>query len=408
LLTEAQHPLGHTSFRLFWIGRTLSSLAFQMAAVAFGWLVYDRTGSAAGLGLVGLVQFLPMVVLTFLVGHVADRYDRRIVVATCQAVECATVAFLTLALVSGWLGTGGIYLAVALLGAARAFESPTSAALLPGVVPAATLPRAIALSSTAMQTAAIAGPALGGVLYAVGPAVPFGCAAMSFLAASLCVRALKLERTPPRKEPATLASVFSGLSFIWSRPVVLGTISLDLAAVLLGGATALLPIYAKDILHTGPWGLGLLRLAPALGALAMGAILSVMPLERKVGLTMFAAVLVFGLATIVFALSTSLPLSMAALVALGASDNISVVIRTSLVQLLTPEAMLGRVSAVNSLFIGTSNQLGEFESGMTAALFGTVPAATLGGVGTIAVVLAWMVLFPALRRADTYAAETRS
>ncbi|MCW6507964.1 MFS transporter [Hyphomicrobiales bacterium BP6-180914] len=387
---------------MFWIGRTLSSLAFQMSAVALGWLVYARTGSAASLGLVGLFQFAPMVVLTFLVGHVADRYDRRLIVSICQAVEGLTVLTLTLGIVGGWLGTPGIYAAVVVFGGARAFEQPTNAALLPGVVPAELLSRAVAVSSTAVQTAAIIGPALGGLLYAVGPSVPFACATVCFFLASLCVRAIRLERTPPRKEPATLASVFSGLHFIWQRPVVLGTISLDLVAVLLGGATALLPIYAKDILHTGPWGLGLLRLSPALGALAMGTALSMVPLERRVGLKMFAAVFIFGLATLVFAYSTNIAVSMVALAVLGASDNISVVIRTSLVQLLTPEAMLGRVSAVNSLFIGTSNQLGEFESGMTAALFGTVPAAALGGFGTLAVVVVWMMLFPALRRADRF------
>ena len=395
------NPFQHPAFRLFWAGRVLSSLAFQMTAVAVGWLVYERTGSAASLGLVGLLQFLPMVILTFLVGHVADRYDRRRIVAVCQAVEGTAVLALAAGSAGGSLHVAGLYSIVVVLGAARAFESPTVSALLPGVVPAAALPRAVAISSTAMQTATIIGPALGGLLYAFGPSVPFGIAAALFLGASGCIAALRLERVPPRREPATLASVFSGLTFIWERPVVLGTISLDLAAVLLGGATALLPIYARDILHTGPWGLGLLRTAPAVGALATGAVLSHVSLGHKVGLKMFAAVLVFGLATLVFALSRDLALSLVALVVLGASDNISVVIRTSLVQLLTPHEMLGRVSAVNSLFIGTSNQLGEFESGMTAALLGTVPAAALGGLGTLAVVGIWMALFPALRRADT-------
>ena len=380
----------------------LSSLAFQMSAVALGWLIYAKTNSATSLGLVGLFQFLPMVCLTFVVGHVADRYDRRLIVSGCQLVEGATLLLLCIGEIEGWLGVAGIYAAVAVLGGARAFEQPSNSALLPSVVPAGTLPQAVAVSSTAMQTAAIIGPAFGGLLYALGPAVPFGCAAACFLAASLCIRSLKLERPPVRKEPPTLASVFLGLRFIWQRPVVLGTISLDLAAVLLGGATALLPIYARDILHTGPWGLGLLRLTPALGALAMGASLSFVPLRRRVGMTMFSAVLVFGLATVIFALSTNIVLSMLALVVLGASDNISVVIRTSLVQLSTPQEMLGRVSAVNSLFIGTSNQLGEFESGMTAALLGAIPAAALGGLGTIAVVFLWMALFPDLRRADTF------
>ena len=401
-MTDPGRPFSHPSFRLFWFGRVLSSLAFQMSAVALGWLVYARTNSASSLGLVGLCQFVPMVCLTFLVGHVADRYDRRLVVSLCQLVEGVTLVVLCLAEVGGWLGIPGIFAAVALLGGARAFEGPTLSALLPSVVPADVLPSAVAMSSTAMQTAAIIGPAMGGLLYASGPAVPFACAAVSFLAAGLCVRSLQIERRVSAKEPVTLASVFSGLRFIWQRPIVLGTISLDLAAVLLGGATALLPIYARDILHTGPWGLGLLRLSPALGALTIGAGLSYVPLRRRVGMTMFAAVLVFGLATLVFALSSNIVLSMLALVVLGGSDNISVVIRTSLVQLSTPQEMLGRVSAVNSLFIGTSNQLGEFESGMTAALFGAMPAAALGGLGTIAVVFVWMALFPELRRADSF------
>ena len=373
-----------------------------MAGVSIGWLVYAQTNSASSLGLVGLFQFLPMVCLTFVVGHVADRYDRRRIVATCQLIEGVTLFGLACGALAGWLSIHAIYAAVVLLGGARAFEQPTASALLPGVVPASVLPQAVASSSTAMQTATIIGPALGGVLYALGPAVPFSLAALFFLGASLAIGSLRLEQPAPRREPATLASVFSGLSFIGKRPIILGTISLDLAAVLLGGATALLPIYARDILHTGPWGLGLLRLAPAIGALAMGFALARMPLRRKVGLKMFAAVLVFGIATVVFALSRNLGLSLAALLVLGASDNISVVIRTSLVQLLTPHEMLGRVSAVNSLFIGTSNQLGEFESGMTAALFGTVPAAAFGGLGTIAVVFLWMALFPSLRRADSF------
>ena len=395
-------PFARPAFRQFWIGRVLSSLAFQMSAVAIGWLVYARTGSAASLGLVGLFQFLPMVCLTLLAGHVADRYDRRRIVAMCQLVEGLTLLVLAIGSASDRLPIGAIYATVVVLGGARAFEHPTFTALLPGVVPPALLPRAVASSSTATQTATIVGPALGGLLYAFGPAVPFAIAAAFFCGASALIRAVALEQAPPRKTPATLATIFSGLTFIRKRPVVLGTISLDLAAVLLGGATALLPIYAKDILHTGPWGLGLLRLAPAIGALTMGFALGRLPLKRHVGLKMFAAVLVFGAATMIFALSHSLGLSLAALVVLGASDNVSVVIRTSLVQLLTPNDMLGRVSAVNSLFIGTSNQLGEFESGMTAALLGAVPAAALGGLGTVAVALLWMVLFPALRRADTF------
>ena len=391
----------HPAFARFWAGRVLSGLSFQMAAVAVGWLVYERTGSAYALGLVGLFQFLPMVFLTLVVGHVADRYDRRLVALTCQAAQGVGLAILALAIAGEGLEVWMIYVTVVLLGAARAFEQPTMAALLPGIVPAAILPQAMAVSSSAVQTAMIVGPALGGLLYATGSVVPFLAATVGFLAASVLLLSMRVERAPPRRVPVTMESLFAGIGFIRSRPVVLGAISLDMMAVLLGGATALLPIYARDILHTGPWGLGLLRAAPALGALSMSFVLTRFPLTRGVGAKMFGAVIVFGLATIVFALSTSLVVSMVALVILGVADNVSVVVRSSLVQLSTPDEMRGRVSAVNSLFIGTSNQLGEFESGITAGLLGAVPAGVLGGVGTVVVALLWMRLFPQLRQAQT-------
>lgn len=393
--------LDYPSFVVFWGARVLSAIGFQMSAVAIGWLVYALTGSAYSLGLVGLFQFLPMVVLTLLVGHVADRYDRRRIVQICLFVEGATLVVLALGVLDGWLTVPGIFVGVLVLGAARAFEQPTMAALLPAVVPAGILPRALAVSSSAMQTATIVGPSIGGLLYAVGTTVPFAVAAASFLGAGALMLLMRLERPPPRREPATLRSVFSGIAFIRSQPMILGAISLDMFAVLLGGATALLPIYAHDILQTGPWGLGLLRAAPAVGALTMSAVLTRVPLRHAVGLKMFAAVIVFGAATVVFAASTSLAVSLVALAVLGAADNVSVVIRSSLVQLLTPDEMRGRVSAANSLFIGTSNQLGEFESGMAAGLVGAVPAGILGGVGTVVVALLWMRLFPALRKAQT-------
>ena len=391
----------HPAFARFWAGRVLSGLSFQMAAVAVGWLVYERTGSAYALGLVGLFQFLPMVALTLVVGHVADRYDRRTVALSCQAAQGVSLAVLALAIAGEGLQVWMIYLTVVLLGAARAFEQPTMAALLPGIVPAAILPQAMAVSSSAVQTAMIVGPALGGLLYATGSVVPFLAATLGFLTASALLLSMQVERAPPRRVPVTIESLFAGIGFIRSRPVVLGAISLDMMAVLLGGATALLPIYARDILHTGPWGLGLLRAAPALGALSMSFVLTRFPLVEGVGAKMFGAVIVFGFATIVFALSTSLVVSMVALVILGAADNVSVVVRSSLVQLSTPDEMRGRVSAVNSLFIGTSNQLGEFESGITAGLLGAVPAGVLGGVGTVVVALLWMRFFPQLRQAQT-------
>jgi MFS family permease len=385
----------------FVASRVLSSLGFQSVTIALGWLIYDKTHSAYDLGLLGLCQFLPMVVLTFLVGHVADRFDRRRIGLVCQLAEAMTVAGLGLGQAMGWLGVPMIFSAVAVLGAAQAFERPTMAALLPAIVPAGLLQSAIATSTSFMQTAAIVGPSLGGLLYGLGAVVPFGVAAVLFTLASLSVISIaRLERTV-RREPVSLKSVFAGVAFIWSRPVMLGTISLDLFAVLLGGATALLPIYARDILHAGPWGLGLLRAAPAVGAVAMSVFLARHPLRRHVGMTMLAAVAVFGVATLAFAVSTNIALSVAALVVLGASDNVSVVVRSSLVQLLTPDAMRGRVNAVNSLFIGTSNQLGEFESGIVAGLIGAVPACLVGGIGTLLVVLLWTRLFPALPKVQT-------
>ncbi|WP_245572698.1 MFS transporter [Lichenihabitans psoromatis] len=394
---EAPALLRRPSFVRYWSARVSSTVAFQMTAVVVGWQVYSLTGSTVELGLVGLMQFLPMLLLTIPAGHVADRYDRRIVVRICQMVEGCATALLAVGSYEGWLSVHVIFAAVAVLGACRTFESPTVSALLPGVVPLALLPSALALSASATQTATIIGPALGGFLYVLGSASAYGTVAVLFFVSSVLVGGIAMARVTPRREPVTIESLLSGFVYIRDHPIVLGAISLDLFAVLLGGATALLPVYARDILHTSPIGLGLLRGAPAVGALTTSILLARHPLRRHVGLTMFAAVVVFGLATIVFGLSTSFPLSLAALVLLGASDVVSVVIRGTLVQLETPDAMRGRVSAVNSMFIGTSNQLGEFESGMTAALLGTVPAVVVGGLGTIMVAVLWSRLFPSLR-----------
>jgi MFS family permease len=400
-LIQPERLLRHPSFILFWVSRIFSVLGFQVASVAVGWLVYAKTGSAYALGLVGLFQFLPMVALTFLVGHIADRLDRRRIVATCQCFECIVIALLTLSDRDGKLDVTVLFAAVALLGAARAFESPTMSALLPALVPEALLPKAFAVSSSAMQTATIVGPSLGGLLYAAGASVPLGVSAFCLLTASGAMAFIKMERIAPKREPVSFQSVFSGVSFIRRRPIILGAISLDLFAVLFGGVTALLPIFARDILHTGPWGLGFLRSAPAVGALAMSILLVHIPMNRHVGIKMFAAVVVFGIATVIFSISTSLTISLVALVILGAADNVSVVIRVSLVQLSTPDSMRGRVSAVNSLFIGTSNQLGEFESGMVAGLLGVIPSGIVGGIATILIALLWMRLFPDLCSIDT-------
>lgn len=391
----------HPSFVLFWCARAASVVAFQMQGVAIGWQIYALTGSAWYLGLVGLAQFLPMFLLTLAVGHVADRYDRRRIVRLCQSVEALAAAALAIASFGGWQSRESILLIAFISGAARAFEGPTMQALMPGLIPPLLLPRAAAWSTSASQTASIIGPALGGLLYAFGPTAVYTTNCGLFLVASLLVALIRIERTPPAREPVSLQSLFAGIAFIRSRPAILGAISLDLFAVLLGGATALLPVFARDILFTGPWGLGLLRAAPGIGALAMSLWLARHPLRHRVGRIMFTSVAVFGVATIVFALSTSFLLSLGTLIVLGASDVISVVIRSTLVQIETPDAMRGRVSAVNAMFIGTSNQLGEFESGTTAALFGTVPAVVLGGAGTLLVVILWMRLFPQLVKVES-------
>jgi MFS family permease len=389
---------GHRSFALLWSARVLSTLAFHVQAVAVGWQLYALTGSALDLGLVGLVQFVPMMLLALAAGQAADRYDRRGIVSICQIVKAGAAATLALGTSGGWLSRESILATMAIVGAARMFETPTLAALVPDVVPRLLITRAAAWSVSANQTARIVGPALGGVLYGLSPSGAYATIAVLVLVAAVCAAAIRVEQAVRQREPVTLETVFSGIAFIRSRPVLLGTMSLDLFAVLLGGATALLPIYARDILGTGPAGLGLLRSAPAVGALAMSVFLAQRPLQRRVGPTLFRAVMIFGASTMVFGVSTNLLLSLAALGVLGASDVVSVVIRFSLVQIRTPDAMRGRVSAVHSLFTGTSNQLGEFESGLAAALLGPVPAVLIGGIGTITVAALWMYLFPQLRR----------
>jgi len=390
--------LGHAPFALFWSSRVLATLALQMQTVAVGWQLYSLTGSALDLGLVGLVQFVPTIVLTLIVGQVADRYDRRLVVVACELAQAGAGGVLALGSLGGWLTRDGILTLVAILGAARAFENPARAAFVPRLVPLALLPRAIASVTSAGQTARIVGPALGGVLYTLGPATVYAVVAALYVVGATLIAFVRDDQPARVPDELTPASLFSGIAFIWRQRLLLGLMSLDLFAVLLGGATALLPIYARDILDTGPWGLGLLRAAPAVGALAISLVLTRHPVDRRAGPVLFAAVFVFGLATLVFGVSTSLRVSLAALVVLGASDLLSVVIRQSLVQIRTPDGMRGRVSAVHSLFTGTSNQLGEFESGLLAALFGAVPAVLIGGAGTLVVAAVWMYRFPELRR----------
>jgi MFS family permease len=397
----ARDLLRHAPFLFFLLSRSLSRFSSQIAAVAIGWQIYDITGSAFDLGMVGLVQFLPTALLVFVAGHAADRFERKRVVQLCQLVEAATALFLAVSTFAGWLTVSQIFIATFVIGIAGAFESPATAALLPLIAPKGSVQRATAISSGAAQVATITGPALGGLAYVLAPSLPYLVIVVFWLAGAVLTGFIHTEKQEPSKEGDAVADdIFAGVRFIRNNPAILGTISLDLFAVLLGGVTALLPIYARDILQTGPLGLGILRAAPAVGALLMTIVLARHSINRRVGLRMFQAVIVFGAATVIFALSHWMWLSVLALAMLGAADTISVVIRFSLVQLSTPDEMRGRVGAVNFLFINASNQLGQFESGVTAALFGAVPAAVLGGVGTIAIALLWMKLFPALRRVE--------
>jgi MFS family permease len=393
--------LKQSSFIFFLLSRSLSRFSTQIAGVAIGWQIYDLTGSALVLGMVGLIQFLPTALLVFVAGHAADRYERKRVVQLCQLAEASTALFLVWGAYAGWLSVVQIFIATAVLGTAAAFESPTTAALLPLIAPRGSLQRATALSSGSTQLATIAGPALGGLAYAVSPAMPYGIMVVFWLLGVVFTGMIHVDHPEAApKDSATPGDVFAGVKFIRDNPAILGTISLDLFAVLFGGVVALLPIYARDILMTGPSGLGILRAAPAVGALLMTALLARHTIGGRVGLRMFQAVIVFGAATVAFAVSHWMVLSVLALAILGAADTISVVIRFSLVQLATPNEMRGRVGAVNFLFINASNQLGQFESGVTAALFGAMPAAVLGGVATIGVALLWMKLFPSLRAVE--------
>jgi len=388
----------YRSFIWFWRARLAGATANQMMLVALGWQMYALTGSAWDLGLVGLFQFLPALLLVLVAGHVVDRFHRGRIAALCMIVQCLVAAALVLATAAGWVDRAWLLAVSLALGTVKAFQMPAQQALPALLVPPDVLPRAMSFSSAGMQVAIIGGPVLGGFLYVAGAPVVYAvCAVLLALAATLLGGA-RYEHTPPQRQRISLATLSAGIRFVWHRPDVLGAISLDLFAVLLGGATALLPIFAKDILHVGTWGLGLLRAAPAVGALATSIILTRWPIRHRVGQVMLAAVAVYGLATVVFGLSTWFELSWLALLVSGAADMVSVVIRQSLVQLDTPDSMRGRVSAVNSVFIGASNQLGEFESGATAAWLGPLGSVVLGGAGSVAVALLWMRLFPGLIR----------
>jgi hypothetical protein len=388
---------------LFVVSRFVANCAMQIQSVAIGWQIYDMVRTPLALGLVGLCQFVPMFLLTLPAGDMADRFNQRRVYALAAGLQAVCSAlFLGLTLFTphtAW----PFYVVLILFGAARGFAGPSGQSLLPFLVEQEKLPRAISINASAFTAAVIAGPALGGWLYALGPPAVYALCIAGFALAALIVARLGGRRFVPEVTLATsFERVAEGVRFVRSRPVVLGAISLDLFAVLLGGATALLPVYARDILHAGPIGLGFLRSAPAAGAFVVAFSLTRRQITGQVGAKMFAAVAVFGAATIMFGLSTWFPLSLLALFLLGASDMVSVNIRSSLIQLATPDAMRGRVSSVSMLFIGASNELGEFESGTTAALFGTVPAVVLGGIGTLLIVAIWAKLFPPLRTVDKF------
>jgi MFS family permease len=402
ILMNIQDPvpdslLRHRPFVLYWNARISASIAFQMVGVAVGWQMYSITGSALDLGLVGLAQFLPATVLMLVAGQLADRYDRRLILQLCQSVEGLAVAALAYGSFTGHINKEFILTAVFFLGAGRAFEATTNNALMPAVVPAELFPRAVAATSTTTQVATISGPAIGGFLYAVSPTVVYAICAGLFLCAAVQVVLIKVERVvASSRPPLTLRTFFAGLAYIRQNRIVFGVIALDLFAVLLGGATGLLPIYAKDVFDVGPAGLGLLRTAPAVGALLTLIALTHWPLTQRIGRIEFITVAVFGVATIVFAVSKSFVLSMAALAILGAADSISVVIRMTLVQIETPDELRGRVNAVNSLFVSMSNQIGDFRAGVVAQWLGAMPAVLVGGLGTLVVVVVVMRAFPEL------------
>ncbi len=391
---------GFRAFMRFWYSRLAGTSANQMLMVAVGWQMYDLTGSAWDLGLVGLLQFLPALLLVLVAGHAVDRFHRARIVMLCMAMQTLIVLMLAAASVQGW-ASREMLLAVSVgLGTVKAFQMPAIQSLAPLLVPAPVLPRALAFSSMGSQAAIVAGPALGGFIYVAGAPVLYAVCALLFGVSAALVAGVRYEHAPRPSQPITMDTLLAGVRFVRHRPVILGAISLDLFAGLLGGVTALLPIFAKDVLGVGPWGLGLLRAAPAAGAFTLALALARWPITRRAGRVLLGAVALYGAATLVFGVSTSFVLSLAALVVAGAADMASVVIRQSLVQLDTPDAMRGRVSAVNSVFIGASNQLGEFESGATAALLGPVGSVLLGGFGTLAIAAWWARAFPALARRD--------
>ena len=392
----------HPNFVLFQLARFTSVIATEMQSVAVGWQVYEITKRPLDLGLIGLAQFFPAILLFLVSGHAADRFDRRKLLIACHCGFASCFGLLLWQAIRGVHSVYPIYVVMVLVGVVRSFTGPVTRAILPQLVPDEHFPNAVAWAATVFQSATILGPALGGVVYAAfrGPVAVYAGAMASAAAAAVFTLRIHLRAKPRPREEMNLKTVLAGLRYIWRQKLVLGSISLDLFAVLLGGAVALLPVYAREILKTGPWGLGLLRCAPGVGAAAMAILLAHRPLRRKMGSTLLWCVGAYGVFTILFGISRSLLLSMIALALVGASDMVSVIIRATFLQLGTPDEMRGRVNAVDMIFIGASNQVGQFESGVTAQWFGTVPAVLLGGVGAILVTVLWAWLFPELRKAE--------
>jgi MFS family permease len=392
----------YRDFRLFQAGRALSIIGTEMQAVAVGWQVFEITKRPLDLGYVGLVQFLPGILLAIPAGHAADRFDRRAVLLSCYVSYALCSVLLFLQAAHSRASVLPIFTILLLVGITRAFSGPASQALVPQLVPEEHFSNAVAWGASIFQIATVLGPALGGLIYGIfkGAHAVYGAAACMYAAAFLFVLMMHLRTGRMEKKGVSIETLLAGFRYVWNEKIILGSISLDLFAVLLGGAVALLPVYAQDILHIGPRGLGLLRSMPAAGAALMAVLLAYRPLRRRSGLLMFFGVAIFGASTVIFGLSHSVALSLVALFVLGASDMVSVVVRSTLVQIATPPAMRGRVSAVNLLFIGASNEFGQFESGLTAQWLGAVPAVVAGGVGTLIVVGLWSWLFPQLRNLD--------
>jgi MFS family permease len=398
----------HPDFVRFQLARFLIVITLEMQSVAVGWQVYEITKQPLDLGLVGLAQFLPGILLFLVSGQAVDRFNRRKLLTLCYGGFALCSGLLLSIAWHGVHSAYAIYVVMALVGAVRSLNGPTARAILPQLVPEQHFPNAVAWNASIFQTATILGPAFGGLLYAFshGPSAVYGTATLIAVASMLSTLRIKPRTTQRRREEISLTTVLAGFHYIWQQKLILGSISLDLFAVLLGGAVALLPVYAREILKTGPWGLGLLRSAPGVGAVAMAILLAHRPVRKRAGATMLWCVTAFGVFTILFGISHNLALSLIALVLVGATDMVSVVIRGILVQVATPDEMRGRVNAVDMIFIGASNELGQFESGMTAHWFGTVPAVVLGGVGTLLVVAIWTWRFPELRQADELTATS--